>query len=116
MARGTSQGPTLRVLLGEATALGPGKARLLELIGETGSITRAAKALGMSYRRAWLLVDAMNRDFRQPLVETARGGERGGGAQVTALGREATERYRAMEARATALLADELAFFGKLLK
>lgn len=108
--------PTLRVLLGAATALGPGKARLLELIGETGSISQAAKALGMSYRRAWLLVDAMNKDFREPLVETARGGERGGGAQVTTLGREAAERYRAMEARATELLAEELAAFGKLLK
>ena len=111
-----SQGPTLRVLLGEATALGPGKARLLELIGETGSISSAAKALGMSYRRAWLLVDAMNHDFRGPLVETARGGGGGGGAQVTALGREAAERYRAMEAKAAKALKVELAAFARLLR
>jgi molybdate transport system regulatory protein len=109
-------GPTLRVLLGETTALGPGKARLLELIAETGSISRAAKELGMSYRRAWLLVDAMNRDFKAPLVETLRGGERGGGAALTALGREAASRYRAMEAKATGVLKDELNAFGKLLR
>jgi len=109
-------GPTLRVLLGEATALGPGKARLLELIGEVGSISSAAKALGMSYRRAWLLVDAMNRDFRLPLVETSRGGGGGGGAQLTALGREACERYRAMEAKAATALKAELGAFAKLLK
>ena len=77
MAGKRTRGPTLRVLMGAATALGPGKARLLELIEETGSISQAAKRLGMSYRRAWLLVDAMNRDFAAPLVETARGGERG---------------------------------------
>jgi molybdate transport system regulatory protein len=109
-------GPTLRVLLGEATALGPGKARLLELIGETGSISGAAKALGMSYRRAWLLVDAMNRDFRAPLVETARGGGGGGGAQLSALGLEASLRYRAMEAKAATALKTELAAFAKLLR
>jgi len=109
-------GPTLRVLLGEATALGPGKARLLELIAETGSISQAARRLGMSYRRAWLLVDAMNHDFKGPLVETARGGERGGGAQVTALGQEAAARYRAMEEKAASTLAAELRAFARLLR
>jgi len=111
-----ARGPTLRVLLGEATALGPGKARLLELIAETGSISRAAKELGMSYRRAWLLVDAMNHDFKAPLVETLRGGERGGGAAVTALGRDAAKRYRDMEAKAARVLTRELREFGRLLR
>lgn len=110
------QGPTLRVLMGQATALGPGKARLLELIEETGSISRAAKELGMSYRRAWLLVDAMNRDFREPLVSTARGGEHGGGAALTELGREAARRYRDMESKATQAVRRELADFGRLLR
>ena len=110
------KGPTLRVLMGAATALGPGKARLLELIEETGSISQAAKRLGMSYRRAWLLVDAMNRDFKDALVETARGGERGGGARVTPAGREAAERYREMERKAAATLRRELAAFGRLLR
>ena len=108
--------PTLRVLLGEATALGPGKARLLELIAETGSISQAARRLGMSYRRAWLLVDAMNRDFKDAVVETARGGERGGGARVTPLGQEAAARYRAMEEKAAISLAEELRAFAKLLR
>ncbi len=111
-----SKGPTLRVLLGAATALGPGKARLLETIEDSGSISQAAKRLGMSYRRAWLLVDAMNRDFAGPLVETARGGERGGGALVTPLGREAVRRYREMEGKAAATLKRELAAFGRLLR
>lgn len=110
------QTPTLRVLMGETTALGPGKARLLELIEETGSISQAAKGLGMSYRRAWLLVDAMNHDFREPLVSTARGGEHGGGAALTDLGREAARRYRDMESKATRALKQELADFGRLLR
>ncbi len=107
--------PRLRVLLGSATAMGPGKADLLEAIEAEGSITRAARRMGMSYRRAWLLVEAMNACFRAPLVETARGGPRGGGARLTPLGEEALARYRAMEAKAIASLEPDMAAFGKLL-
>ena len=107
--------PRLRVLLGSATAMGPGKADLLEAIEAEGSITRAARRMGMSYRRAWLLVEAMNECFRAPLIETARGGRRGGGARLTALGRDALSRYRAMEAKATADLEADVAAFGELL-
>jgi molybdate transport system regulatory protein len=93
---------TVRVDFGADRALGPGKIRLLEAIGKTGSISRAGRALGMSYRRAWLLVDDMNRSFRAPVVATQPGGARGGGAELTPLGRELIENYRAIEARATA--------------
>jgi molybdate transport system regulatory protein len=107
--------PRLRVLLGSAIAMGPGKADLLEAIETEGSITRAARRMGMSYRRAWLLVEAMNGCFKAPLVETARGGRRGGGAVLTPLGRNALARYRAMEAKAAATLETDMAAFRKLL-
>jgi len=93
---------TVRVDFGADRALGPGKIRLLEAIGKTGSISRAGRALGMSYRRAWLLVDDMNRCFRAPVVATQPGGARGGGAALTSFGLELIENYRAIEAQATA--------------
>ena len=107
--------PRLRILLGSAIAMGPGKADLLQAIEAEGSITGAARCMGMSYRRAWLLIEVMNDSFRGPLVETARGGRRGGGAHLTPLGREALERYRHMEAKAAASVDAEMAEFRKLL-
>jgi molybdate transport system regulatory protein len=95
--------------------MGPGKADLLQAILEEGSITRAAKRMGMSYRRAWLLVDTMNQSFRQPLVEAARGGPGGGGARLTEFGHEALSRYRGMEAKAQDCLARDMVAFRKLL-
>src|SRR5678815_2455153 len=77
--------------------IGPGKVALLEAIEETGSITSSAKKLGMSYRRAWLLVDETNRCLVRPAVATASGGEKGGGTALTALGVELVLRYRALE-------------------
>ena len=100
---------TVRVDFGAARALGPGKVRLLEAIASTGSISRAGRALGMSYRRAWLLVDDMNRSFRAAVVVTRGGGAKGGGAALTAFGRELIEKYRAIEARATAATKPQLA-------
>ena len=76
----------LRIHRGDDIAVGPGKVDLLEAIGATGSISGAARSLGMSYRRAWLLVDTMNRCFRTPVVQAEAGGKRGGGAQLTPLG------------------------------
>jgi molybdate transport system regulatory protein len=99
---------TVRVDFGADRALGPGKIRLLEAIGKTGSISRAGRALGMSYRRAWLLVDDMNRCFRAPVVMTQPGGVRGGGAALTPFGLELIEKYRAIEARATAAAKPDL--------
>jgi molybdate transport system regulatory protein len=86
--------------LGEHYAMGPGKADLLEAIQDTGSISAAGRKLNMSYRRAWLLVDEMNRCFSAPLVEARLGGARGGGATVTALGLEALSRYRDLQSLA----------------
>ena len=80
------RGLTLRVLGKRAAALGPGKAELIARISETGSISAAARAMGMSYRRAWQLAEALNRDFRAPVIQTAIGGRRGGGARVTPFG------------------------------
>ncbi len=86
-----------QIFCGADIAMGPGKADLLEAIAAHGSISAAGRALGMSYRRTWLLVDEMNRCWRTPLVETAAGGARGGGAHVTALGSEVLGHYRTLE-------------------
>ncbi len=106
---------TLRVDLGRANAdgiaeaIGPGKVRLLELIDETGSISAAGRAMGMSYRQAWLLIDSMNQAFAEPVTETLRGGAKGGGAAVTDFGRKLAALYRAMERKAADAVADDLA-------
>jgi molybdate transport system regulatory protein len=76
--------------------MGPGKADLLDAIAETGSISAAARAMRMSYRRAWILVDTMNSSFRKPLVDTSKGGVEGGGARLTPTGRTVLTRYRAL--------------------
>jgi molybdate transport system regulatory protein len=107
---------TVRVDFGADRALGPGKIRLLEAIGKTGSISRAGRALGMSYRRAWLLVDDMNRSFRAPVVATQPGGARGGGAELTPFGLELIENYRAIESRATAAAKRHLQALEKSLR
>lgn len=86
-----------RLLQGEEIAMGPGKAELLAAIAETGSISGAARKMGMSYRRAWLLVDTMNRCFRSPLVNSAAGGSQGGGATLTPLGEEVLTLYQQLE-------------------
>ena len=95
--------------------MGPGKAELLEHIRDTGSISAAARRMKMSYRRAWLLVEAMNQCFRQPLVESSKGGIHGGGAQLTPMGEEALTRYRAMEAEAYRAVAAQMDEFSMLL-
>ena len=99
----------LRVVLSETAYIGPGRADLLEGIARTGSIAAAGKAMGMSYKRAWSLVQALNEGFGRPLVETARGGSTQGGAQLTPLGAEALARYRAMQKATEAAIADDLA-------
>ena len=92
---------TLRVDFGPKRAIGPGKIRLLEAIDRTGSISQAGRSLGMSYRRAWLLIDDVNRCFRDPVVMTQPGGMRGGGATLTAFGHKLVSSYRAIEDEAT---------------
>ena len=99
---------TLRVDLDEDRAIGPGKIRLLEAIRDAGSITKAGIALGMSYRRAWLLVDDMNNCFREPVIAAQVGGSRGGGALLTAFGKTLIDQYRAIEAEAHSATASRL--------
>lgn len=99
---------TLRVDLGPDQAIGPGKIRLLEAVRDTGSISEAGRSLDMSYRRAWLLVDDMNRVFREPVVTTQLGGKRGGGAALTRFGETVVDQYRAIEREAHAATAKRL--------
>jgi len=91
----------VRINAGDTIAIGPGKISLLEAIEETGSITAAAKHLDMSYRRAWLLLDELNRCLRKPAVDSAKGGSHGGGSEVTATGRRIITLYRRVEATAS---------------
>jgi molybdate transport system regulatory protein len=102
-------GPRLRLVLEAGVAIGPGKADLLEAVDATGSITAAGRSLGMSYRRAWTLLDSLNKAFDQPVVAARIGGKGGGRAQLTAFGRELLDRYRRMEARTEAAVAADLA-------
>jgi len=106
-------GLTLRVLGRGSPAMGPGKAELIERIAATGSISAAARAMGMSYRRAWQLVEALNAAFKEPVVVTAVGGQRGGGAQVTPYGRRLAADFRRMEDKATAAIAADLKRFAR---
>ena len=105
----------LRLLFGD-TMLGPGKAELLQRIRETGSISAAGRGMGMSYKRAWSLVETMNAAFAEPLVTSARGGPGGGGARLTATGTEVLARYRAMEVSAADAAAQDIAALQRLLR
>lgn len=88
---------SIRIDLGPDNRVGPGKVQLLEMIAEHGSISAAGRALGMSYRRAWMLVEAMNKGFGQPVVESQIGGRAGGGAKLSAFGVDLIAHYRAIE-------------------
>ena len=99
----------LRIHLGPEVALGPGKADLLEGIRATGSIAAAGRQLGMSYKRAWVLVDTMNACFRTPLVAAAKGGKTGGGAALTPLGENVLASYRRMQQRAVRAVTSDIA-------
>ena len=93
----TSPNLRIRILFGDGAMLGPGKADLLQGIRDTGSIAAAGRGMDMSYKRAWSLVEEMNAAFRLPLVESARGGARGGGARLTEAGEEVLAHYRKLE-------------------
>ena len=105
----------LRISKGEDIAIGPGKIDLLEAIAASGSITAAAKRLGMSYRRAWMLVDTMNRCFANPVVDAEAGGRRGGGTRLTPTGAKVLRLYRRIEAKAHKAGAIDLATIAELL-
>lgn len=98
----------LRIDFPPGQRLGRGKAQLLELVRDTGSISAAGRAMGMSYRRAWLLIDELNRMFSQPSVESQRGGRQGGGAVLTPFGEALLDRFRAMERQFAAACAEDL--------
>ncbi len=96
--------------------MGPGKVDLLEAIGRTGSISAAGREMGMSYRRAWLLVDELNRMFAKPIVTASTGGSHGGGAALTDFGRDIAAAYRRAEQRTRVTVREELGPFDKGIK
>ena len=100
--------PVLRITFPDDDRLGHGKMELLEHIRETGSISAAGRAMDMSYRRAWLLVAEMNRMFKAQVVESQRGGQKGGGAALTPFGDQLLARFRNMEKTVRSSLADDL--------
>jgi molybdate transport system regulatory protein len=104
---------SIRIDFEGSEAFGPGKVRLLELIDEQGSIRGAASAMSMSYRHAWLLLQAVEDTFGAPVISTATGGAKGGGAKLTELGKTVVARYRAIEAQAAQAAADELTELSK---
>ena len=108
--------PRLRVLRGPEVALGPGKVALLEAIAREGTIAGAARALHMSYMRAWTLVRTMNRSFRRPLLETARGGAGRGTTRLTRAGAAVVGLYRELEARGRPAAAPPWRRLRRLLK
>lgn len=105
----------LRILF-DAAMIGPGKAELLQRIRETGSIAAAGRDMGMSYKRAWMLVEEMNAAFRAPLVLSARGGAGGGGAQLTPEGAEVARLYHEIVARAFAAAAPQIGELEAMLR
>lgn len=107
-------GAHLRIVLGPEVAIGPGKADLLQGIRETGSIAAAGRRMSMSYKRAWLLVEAMNGHFKSPLVVKEKGGVPVGGAKLTDLGEGVLKIYRQMQARTGTAIAAELDDLQKL--
>lgn len=108
-------GARLRVVLAPEVALGPGKADLLDAIRQHGSIAAAGRSLGMSYKRAWSLIEGLNSDFGTPLVHTTKGGKSFGGAELTATGERVLSLYRRMEERTGSAIENDLEAMRKLL-
>lgn len=119
-ARAGRSGPMarfrMRVTSGETISVGPGKISLLEAIRETRSITAAAKSIGMSYRRAWILIDELNASLKKPAVRSAKGGERGGGSELTEVGDALVGLYRQIEQRAASACAADIKALLKLVR
>ena len=106
----------LRIVFGPQAMLGPGRADLLELIAQTGSISAAGRGMGMSYKRAWQLVETLNAIFAEPLVDSTRGGPKGGGAQLTPMGAAVLAQYRGLEAAVAKASAAQVAGLQALLR
>jgi molybdate transport system regulatory protein len=107
---------SIRIDLASGARIGPGKIALLEAIRRTGSISAAARSIGMSYRRAWLLVEEVNHTLREPAVAAETGGRHGGGAVITPAGERIVGLYRAIESRARAAAKDEFRAMGRLVR
>jgi molybdate transport system regulatory protein len=107
---------SVRIDLASGNRIGPGKIALLEAIRSTGSISAAARSLGMSYRRAWLLVEEINRALRRPAVAAETGGRRGGGAVITPVGERVVGLYRTIEDHARAAAIGEFRTIAKLVR
>lgn len=105
----------LRIYRDDCVAIGPGKVDLLEAVARTGSISAAARQMGMSYRRAWLLIDEMNRALREPVVATAAGGAQGGSTALTTAGADIVRHYRAVEAASRAAAAQDIDALTRML-
>jgi len=103
-----------RIYIGNDISIGPGKIDLLRKVGETRSISAAARSLGVPYKRAWLLIDSLNQGFDTPVVETATGGKGGGGARLTELGQQLVTAYDALEKRLNLEAKEELAVLQRL--
>ena len=108
MARASSPGIRFRLDFHDRCSVGIGKITLLEAIARTGSLSQAARVIGMSYRRAWLLIDSMNAEFDTPVISATVGGSGGGGAQLTSFGRELIQAYRNLEARIAPLAREHM--------
>lgn len=107
---------SIRIDLASGDRIGPGKIKLLEAIRTTGSISGAARSIGMSYRRAWLLVEEINEALREPAVTAETGGRRGGGAMVTPVGEKVVGLYRAIESQARSASGGEFRAIGRLVR
>lgn len=107
---------SIRIDLSNGDRIGPGKIALLEAIRDTGSISAGARKIGMSYRRAWLLVDSINSAMGKPAVAAVMGGRQGGGAAVTLVGERIIEIYRSIEARARTSARDEFRAVEKIVR
>jgi molybdate transport system regulatory protein len=107
---------SIRIDLTSGDRIGPGKIALLEAIQATGSISAAARQIGMSYRRAWLLVEEVNDSLKQPAVTAAIGGRQGGGAALTPVGERIIELYRSIEDIARSSAKEEFRAVGKLVR
>jgi molybdate transport system regulatory protein len=105
----------LRIDFDGENYIGHGRIELLELIGRHGSISQAAKAMSMSYKRAWYLIDGFNAMFREPLIERQHGGKGGGSATLTPFGERVVSEYRAMEAKALQVFSEPVRFLEEKL-
>ncbi|OJB34702.1 ModE family transcriptional regulator [Burkholderia ubonensis] len=106
----------MRIRKGDTVALGPGKVALLEAVREHGSISAAARSLGMSYRRAWLLIDELNRLLTSPATLSEQGGHSGGGCTLTPVGEEIVRLYRSIELQAQKHCSKQIAALTHLMQ